>query len=112
MNAPVGTKKTSPRIQPEEEKLCVLYRTTDGKILHTHRVTTLPGGRRVDDAEVERRARELAARRHPDRHLAQRELKVLHINPAEFQHGVHYRVDVKAAKLVRAPEFAGDRNGG
>jgi len=108
METPVGVKKTSS--SPEEEKLCVLYRATDGKIIHTHRVTTLPGGRRLDDAEVEGRARELAARRHPDRHLALRGLKALHVNPAEFEHGVRYRVDLQAGKLVRALEFAGGRN--
>jgi hypothetical protein len=110
METPVGAKKTSSSLRPEEEKLCVLYRGADGKIVHTHRVTTLPGGRRLNDAEVERRARELAARRHPDRHLAQRELKALHVNPEDFQHGVRYRVDLEAGKLVSASEFAGGRN--
>ena len=39
-------------VQPEDEKLCVLYDPATGRIIHTHRVTTLPRGRKVDDAEM------------------------------------------------------------
>jgi hypothetical protein len=65
---------------------------------------------KFDSNHTTHQARELAARRHPDRHLAQRELKALHVNPEDFQHGFRYRVDLEAGKLVSASEFASGRN--
>ncbi len=83
--------------EPEDQKLCVLYDPSNGTILHTHWVTTLPGGHKVDKAELERRIRERATSRSRDVNG----LKVLHVDPREYDQGMRYRVDVEAGKLVK-----------
>jgi hypothetical protein len=85
---------------PEDQKLCVLYDPSNGNILHTHWVTTLPGGRKVDKAELEKRIRERATSRGRDASG----LKVLHVDPAEYVQGIHYRVDLAAGKLAECPK--------
>ena len=83
-------------IKAEEVRICVLYDPSNGAIVHTHKVTTLPRGRRLDDTAMERRIRELAKS-----HVADApELKVLHVNPENIVMGTNYRVDVAAGKLV------------
>jgi hypothetical protein len=85
---------------PEEQKLCVLYDPSSGTVVHTHWVTTLPGGRKVDKAELEKRIRARAAFRGRD----VQGMKVLHVDPSEYELGIHYRVDVAAGKLARCPK--------
>jgi hypothetical protein len=85
---------------PEEQKLCVLYDPSNGTIVHTHWVTTLPGGRKVDEAELERRIRERATSRGRD----VKGLKVLHVDPKEYEPGTRYRVDIEAGKLTKRPK--------
>lgn len=89
-------KNPHPLPTPEDEKLCVLYEPKTGVIVHTHRVTTMPGGRKVDAAEMERRTRERATSRGRDVH----KLALLHVDPKTYRPGAFYRVDVKAKALV------------
>lgn len=83
-------------LQVEDQKLCVLYDPSSGAIVHTHWVTTLAGGRKVDAKEVEKRARERAALRGGDVSAT----KALHVDPKTYHAGSHYKVDVKAGQLI------------
>lgn len=84
---------------PIDEKLCVLFEPASGVIVHTHRVTTFPGGRKIDNAEMEKRIRERAASRGRDVH----KLSILHVEPKSYKLGAQYQVDVKTKKLVERP---------
>jgi hypothetical protein len=92
-------------VQPEADKICVLYNLATGRIVHMHRVTTLPGGRKVDDAEMERRIRERSV--SSGREVSG--LVVLHVDPKTYKMGAVYQVDVGAKKLVEAPSSPGAR---
>ena len=81
---------------PEAVKTCVLYDPRDGRVVHTHRVVTYPGGKRVDDKRVESRAREIAASRGHD----VSKLHSLHLHAEQIRPGVSMRVDVKTNRLV------------
>ncbi len=48
----------NPILKTTAEMICVLYAPDDGRIVHTHSVVTLTGGKTVTEAELERRARE------------------------------------------------------
>ena len=85
-------------VQPEADKICVLYNLATGRIVHLHRVTTLPGGRKIDDAEMERRIRERSV--SSGRDISG--LAVLHVDPNAYKMGAVYPVDVGAKKLVEA----------
>jgi hypothetical protein len=86
--------------RPEEERLCVLYNPNEGTIVHTHRVTTFPGGHKVDKAEMEKRIRERATAAGRDL----TGLEILHVQPEEYKPRTQYRVDVRARKLVEVPK--------
>jgi hypothetical protein len=73
----------------EEQKLCVLYDPASGAIVHTHWVTTLEGGRKVSEAEMEARTRERAATRGREAG----HLHILHVDPAVHKVGASYRVE-------------------
>ena len=81
----------------EDQKLCVLYDPSNGNIVHTHWVTTLPGGLKVDREEIERRIRDRATSRGRD----VKGLKVLHVDPKEYEQGTRYGVDLEAGKLTK-----------
>jgi hypothetical protein len=85
--------------QPEDQKLCVLYDPSTGLIVHTHWVTTLPGGRKVDRAEMEKRIRERAALRGRD----VSSFRVLHVETGEYVAGICYRVNLDTGKLEEVP---------
>jgi hypothetical protein len=42
-------------VSDDSTKVCVLYHPGDGRVVHVHGVTTLPGGREISDAELEQR---------------------------------------------------------
>jgi hypothetical protein len=81
----------------EERRLCLLYDPSDGAIVHAHMVTTLEGGRGVDDDEMERRVRERAGVRAAGR------LAVLHVDPATFRTAGRYRVEGGALIEIERP---------
>jgi len=86
-------------IAPEASSICVLYDPADGRILHMHRVTTLPGGRKMDTKEVEARTFELAKRCGVDVSRAH----ALHVDPRDVKPSVPHRVDVRTRRLVVRP---------
>jgi hypothetical protein len=81
---------------PEDEKLCVLYDPSTGRIVHTHRVTTMAGGRKVDKAEMEKRTRQRAKSRGRDISG----LTLLHVDPETYKLGAFYEVNLRTKKLV------------
>jgi hypothetical protein len=95
MHVPNGNVAT-----PDDQKLCVLYDPSNGAIVHAHWVTTLSGGRVVDQAEMEKRIRERAASRGRD----VQGMKVLHVDPNEYKQGTRYRVDLEVCKLAKLSE--------
>lgn len=93
-----GPHLASP--SPEEEKLCVLYDPATGRIAHSHRVTTMPGGRKVNREEMEGRTRERASSRGRDING----LAILHVDPKTYKLGAFYQIDVRAKKLVETTD--------
>lgn len=87
-------------LQAEEVKVCVLYEPSTGRVVHVHRVTTMPGGRRLDQAAMEKRIRELAKLHGADSPA----LRVFHVDPKDIVVGANYMVDVDAKKLRRISE--------
>ncbi len=87
--------------EPVSEAMCVLYNPTDGRILHFHRVSVLPGARVPSREDVERLAIETARRHHDTA-----ELRPLHVTRAEFHHqaGRQYRVDIRRRRIVEVRE--------
>jgi len=67
-------------MQPESVKTCLLYDRTNGRIIHTHQVVTLSGGKVVDDGEVESRAFAMAKKAGQDVSKA----KALHISLKDY----------------------------
>lgn len=86
-------------VQPESVRMCLLYDPKDGRVVHTHQVVTLPGGRHVTDGEVEARAFSRAAQTGKDTS----KLRALHVSPADHDFSSIYRVDRKSKKLVKVP---------
>lgn len=93
-------------MRAEDVKACILYEPATGRVVHVHRVTTLPGGRRLDQVAMESRIRDLAKQHGAD----SVDLRVLHVDPRELVVGTSYVVDVHAEKLQRIREKAGDES--
>ena len=83
-------------IVPKSQHHCVVYRKSDGHIVHRHFVTVLPGAKDVEKDEVEARARRLVkSKGHMDEDLG-----VLHVDSSSIRHNEKYRVDVQKQTLV------------
>ena len=80
----------------QDEKLCLLYRPSDGVIVHYHRAKLFVPGRTLDVGQVEKRALEEATRRGHD----VEQLAVLHVAPAEMDRRRRYRVDTSSGTLI------------
>jgi hypothetical protein len=93
--------------EPISDKVCVLYDPRDGRIVHTHRVLTMPGGQEVSDTELEARAKDRA--NHMKRDL--RGLATLSFKGEECDGSSRYRVDLTTKKLTKLdrPESAKTR---
>ena len=88
--------------QPVPSKICVLYDPRDGRVVHTHRVITMPGGQEITDAEAEARAKERAKQAGRDI----RGLSALRVAHEDCDGSSQYRVDLaekKLRKLERPP---------
>jgi hypothetical protein len=82
--------------QPILDKICVLY-NREGRIVHTHREVTMPGGRTVTDDEVEAHGKELATAAGHDI----RALSALRVAAEDYDESSAYRVDVEKKELVK-----------
>jgi hypothetical protein len=100
---------TNGHSKPEDVKICVLYDPKDGRIAHHHAVATYPGGRRVDEKEVERRTLARAASFGTDTS----KLKALHVSENDCNPSHRYKVNIKTLKLVELPmpERLGSKGG-
>jgi hypothetical protein len=91
--------------KPISDKICVLYDPLDGRVVHTHRVLTMPGGRDVTDEELEERAKDRAKRAGHDI----KGLSTLRVTSDVCDCSSQYRVDLatkKLQKLERRPHRA------
>lgn len=86
-------------LKPEEVKICVLYDPKDGRIAHHHMVGTFPGGKKVDEKEVERRTLARAASFGTDTS----NLKALHVSEKDCNPTHRHKVDVKTLTLIKLP---------
>jgi len=73
-------KANSPMPETVSDKICVLYDPSDGRIVHTHRSTTLASGKIKSDEEIEARAREIATEAGHD----VKALHILHLAPEAY----------------------------
>jgi hypothetical protein len=83
--------------QPVFNKVCVLYDPKDGRVVHTHRVLTMPGGEDVSDEELEARAKDMAHRAGHD----VTSLWTLRVPGEECDGSSQYRVDLAMNKLQK-----------
>jgi hypothetical protein len=85
------------RVDDQNTKVCVLYSPKDGRVVHFHGATVVPGADPVSDAEMEKRA---------VRHAAGlgREVegvKALHVPYSTFvQHSKGFKVNAEGTGLV------------
>ena len=89
--------KENHSVKHDSEQTCVLYDPRDGRIVHTHRVVTLPGGRKVTNEEVEARTKEIAKQTGHDISG----LHAMHFAANAYDASAVYRVDVTTKKLVK-----------
>jgi len=93
--------KTIP-MHPESMDICVLYDSTNGRIMHIHRVATFAGAKKTSKPEIEARCLKVAKQLgHATEHL-----KTLHVPQEEFKPSTPYKVDVQKLKLVEQPRPA------
>jgi hypothetical protein len=83
-------------LAPESIQICVLYDPSDGRIVHTHKVVTYPGGKTVNEKQVEARAMELVAKTGVDTS----KLRALQVPPEDYSPTAAYQVDTKSMRLV------------
>jgi len=75
----------------------VLYDPKSGRIVHTHEIITLKGGRNVDEKEAEIRTFKRAKSLGKDTST----LKALHVSAKDYDHSSVYRVDPESLTLVK-----------
>lgn len=86
-------------ITPESTHICILFDPADGRVFHTHRVITLPGGKKLTPEQVEQRTLHLAEKLHIDAS----KLSLLHVPPEQYKASVAYKVDPQSRSLVELP---------
>jgi hypothetical protein len=77
-------------------KACVVYEPETGIIKHIHHSITLEGGSPTPDEQVEHKALEIAAKRHPD----PGRLRTLPIPNESLDPNRRYRVDHESRSLI------------
>lgn len=80
--------------QPQHH--CVVYRKSDGRILHRHLITVLPGADPVEKDEAEARALRIVK----SKGYSEQDLGVLHVGFTSMSHNEKYKVDVQKQELV------------
>jgi len=90
--------KAGSVVVPESQHDCVVYRKSDGKIVHSHSVIVLPGAKEVTKDEVETRARRIAnGKGHNNA-----DLSVLHVDRTAMRPNEKYKVDVNNRTVISA----------
>jgi len=80
------------------ERVCVVYQSKNGEIVHTHWAVTLRGGVTRKDQEIEARALELALSSAKGRDGSK--MKTLLVDPEHFEPFKTYKVHIKKRQLV------------
>jgi hypothetical protein len=88
-------------IVPKSQHQCIVYRKSDGSIVHRHFVTILPGAKEVGKDEVEARARQVVK----SRGLTNEDLGVLHVDRSSICSKQILKVDVD--KQILMPDVPG-----
>ena len=81
--------------KPVSNRICVLYEPTEGRVIHVHRVLTMPGSRHVADDELEDRAKDCAKRAGHD----VSGFSTLRVAGEDYDGSIQYRVDLEKKKL-------------
>ena len=84
-------------LKVQSHRVCVVYESASGRILHVHHDIALPGGAKASEHDVEAAA--MAQLRKRGRHTAQ--LRALHVKPHEMQPSARYSVDPQRLVLKR-----------
>jgi hypothetical protein len=85
----------------DASKVCVLYDPKDGRVVHVHGVTVIPGGKPVSEAEVEQRA--IAHAKALGRVV--HGLKSLHVPISAVGHRGTLKVNAQGTGLVRPEPY-------
>jgi len=87
--------------KPIEPKIymAVLYDPQTGRIAHCHRVVQFDSKKKVTEAHVDGRLREMATRHGWD----VSKLKTLHVDPSKLERGMRYKVDLQKRTLLATP---------
>jgi hypothetical protein len=83
-------------VSDEATKVCVLYDPKDGRVVHVHAVTVLPGGKEVTEAELELRTKAHATTLG----RSVEGLKHLRVPLSAVRQGGHLKVDPSGTGLV------------
>ena len=83
-------------VEHESSRVCVVYDTQTGAILHVHQVVTWSRAKSPTEQEIERVALELATndRRHRSR------MGILHVKPESLLPRRNYKVDIEKLTLI------------
>jgi hypothetical protein len=84
-------------IEPKTVKTCVLYDSSDGRIIHTHQAIILPGAAEIGDADMESTARTIAK----SKGLNVSKAKTLHVSSKKYDLNRRYKVDTKSKRLIQ-----------
>jgi hypothetical protein len=87
-------------------RACVLFDPKDGRIVHIHGVTSFVAGKKLSDADMEKRTFERAA----SLGRSTSGLKAIHVSPQDFKPHRMYRVDVKRRVLLETSKLSSSRS--
>jgi S1-C subfamily serine protease len=92
---------------PESQTVAsfVVYRRSDGVILHTHHVMVLPG---AEEPRAEAMAAEAVELAGSVAGAEESDVDVLQVDAAELRPGASYAVDVQERRLLVVPEAGPD----
>jgi hypothetical protein len=91
--------------KPVSVRVCVLYDPHDGRVVHTHRVLCMQGGRESTDEEIEANCKDAAKRAGHN----VSEVSLMHIAGEHYERNARYRVDMATKKLQKLERSAPDR---
>jgi hypothetical protein len=94
--------KTTGTAKIRSVKCCVLFDAETGAIQHVHRVVTMEGVTETSDADMERRALQLAK----DHGIQTAKVQIAHFDAKAFAARARYKVNPKTRALMRVDAAA------
>jgi hypothetical protein len=82
------------------ERVSILYEPSTGKVKHLHYSVAIQGGELPPDADLEKRALEVAARL---KGLAPDTVRAIHVDATEVKRHSRHRVEVATKRLISEP---------